>query len=234
MMTEDESNIGPRRMSSVEWEADVNMARLDALVTQKDKQAVDAGFQYGRPESNKSYQGTTGHEFECFCLASNLEGAIKVPRADELRIIEEDNDAISSAMRQSFFAREDDSESYYDHRFELFSEWMADLHDQVIATLKQRSTFEGLEAQGLHLDNLVKFVPCVGTQMDVHRGVDFMIVFHDPEKYGEARNTGFTSPDASHQPKTMGSREAVYWDPEADTIVNIDLAAHLATKLHFA
>lgn len=221
------------KLSSVEAHAANREETFSRVVMEYDQRKKRQGFEMGRPEADGNIRvstvGMTGTQFEEYCLlASTQEKTRRHLLPSELPKITDDEQAISNALNQSFFAGETSEGSIYENRELYLSEWLHDLYHRICQVLRTRGTFAEAERKGVLMENIVKPVPCLQTSMDLHRGVDCLFVFHDPDAYREVQKKGFTN--GKDQPDDPGVREAQYWNPSRDTIVTIDIAAYLGTK----
>jgi hypothetical protein len=103
----------------------------------------------------------------------------------------------------------------------------------ICAEIRIRGTFKDAERLGVLIEDIVKPVSCLETQMDLHRGIDCFFLFHDPACYQEAKKANFGTPKPG-EPMNPGVREARYWNAEKDTMVTMDITGYLGAKFGFA
>lgn len=219
-------------LSSVERAA----ARIDeglVDILKHDTQKERQGFQMGRPEGASGIRvkttGMPGKRFEQHCIKAHDSRKIPNVTAEDLPEIPNDNAAIAWALRQSSFAQETQSGPLYPDRELYISEWLGDVYHSVCDEMRSRGHYSTGTGQGIRMEDLVKPVPCLHNQMDLHRGIDCFFVFHDPASFIAASTTGFAeqnTPPTQHD----ATREARYWNPDTDTIVTIDVTAFLGAK----
>lgn len=222
-------------LTSVEASAAAHEAQLDRAVMQHDQKKLRQGFQMGKPDTNDQVRfttaGMTGKQFEAYCLHVSSGPKLTQLHGSELPEIADDTQAITSAIHRSYFTGESkrDKRANYVDRELYFPEWLADAYHLVCEELRKRGTFLEAMKKGVLMESIVKPVPCLQTQLDLHRGIDCLFVFHDPNAYMAAKKTQFAEADP-HAPQNPDVREARYWNPAADTIVSLDVTAYLGTK----
>ncbi len=222
------------KLTSVEAGAAQHEEVLKRAVLEHDQKKRRQGFEMGRPDDHGNIRvstiGMTGTQFEEYCLRANTEEKPRHSlRGRELPCIDDDNQVITSALSHSFFAHDSKDASIYENRDLYLSEWLHDLYHQICMVLRERETFSDAEKRGVLMESIVKPVPCLQSQMDLHRGVDCLLVFHDPDAFQEAQRKQFLA-DSDLQPSHLHAREARYWNPDCDTIVTMDISAYLGTK----
>jgi hypothetical protein len=141
---------------------------------------------------------------------------------DEVPEIKDDAKALSNALEQNMLRSLYYAPPHLDAQWLPQSrEWLRTLHGKICQRLRAIPEFRDLTISPDIVDRMVKPVVCLQTSMDFHRGTDMLFVFHDPAKFDAARRQKF---------KATNGEEALYFNPESDTVVTLDITASLDTK----
>lgn len=202
-------------LSSVERAAAAHEARL-AKYKEYDADKAARGY-------DVDGEGKDGTQFqENMVLSPNIDVREYLRRhPDAGKAIADDTQAVTNAVRNSPIA------DRWEQREIYTSQYTQDLADRIVYILQKRGIWNEYGMDEVAMRRLIKVVPCLYNKaMDEDRGTDCMLIFHDPETFA-----------AQEFPQTYGTenrneaaREGVYWQPETDTIVNIDFTANLGTK----
>lgn len=231
------TNLMPEEphLTSVEAQAASREEQFARVVLQHDQKKMRQGFEMGKPDTNDQIRfttvGMTGKQFEAYCLHVTAGPKLTQLHGHELPEIADDTEAITNAIHRSYFTGESkrDHRANYVDRELYFPEWLADVYHLICEELRKRGTFMEAMKKGVLMESIVKPVPCLQTQLDLHRGIDCLFVFHDPDTYTAAKKTQFAEA-GPHAPANPDVREARYWNPVSDTIVSLDVTAYLGTK----
>lgn len=223
--------------SSVEAAAMQRETQMQRAVLQHDQKKARQGFEMGRPDADGKIRvstvGMSGQRFEEWCLRSTTESKIQHVHARDLPEIPDDNDVVTAALEHSYFAKDGARGAIYPSRHLYMPEWLGDVYNAVCSELRLRKTFLEAEKRGVLIEDIVKPVPCLQTQMDKHRGIDCFFVIHDPDAYQASKKAKF--PEAGPQaPVNPDVREARYWNAETDTVVTMDITGYLGAKFGYA
>jgi len=113
----------------------------------------------------------------------------------------------------------------WDQKEFFMTPWTLKLQERIAHLMRERGIWKEHGLNEAQIRRLIKVVPCVGNQsMDYDRGIDCTLIFHDPASFA-----------AQEFPPTYAKArdalpEAVHWNPQKDTVVNIDVTANLVTK----
>lgn len=177
-------------------------------ILELDRDLLEQGY-----DIPKDIVGKNGVELEEIWLMP-FSKRVKHVGEEGLPEIPDDERAIRAALQQNPYL------NVYDQWKMHARPWLHDLHESVCQELETYCAAHDIRLLPGMAKRLVKPVPCLQTQMDLHRGTDAFFVFHDPAKYEAAART-FNAGSPT---------DAAYWNPQADTIVTLDITASLSTK----
>jgi hypothetical protein len=187
---------------------------IDGYTVELDENFSDQNFEL------RGLKGLRGYALEERML---LPPGPRVKRysGDQIEEIEDDEKAIRDAINHNPY------KGIYDQWRLHAPEWMRDLDAAIRQRLRQLPEVrEAMKTSPDIVLNMIKPVPCIQRSLDLHRGVDCLFVFHDPEALELNRMDAFGDSRTTSQP----GKEAFYWDPEHDTIVTVDVTADIAFK----